>query len=213
MSGVVSGRLIVYRSSGFGLRQSGSTLVELMVASFISLLIGMVVIQTVFQIEKMVTLFLATTRMNQEAREIFFLLLSGGREGVLYFPGIHGHESDPTGRDLSHVGGRIWLGNWGNGTGIFEGGVTPYDIVCQKEGDPLPQCLAGGEHIVGEGMVLDFNTSQSLAVRGRTVDVSYRIFEPNLVPRGIYDSYHQPDYMVRFWTSVGLMLAQAPGSP
>ncbi|MBF0146291.1 MAG: prepilin-type N-terminal cleavage/methylation domain-containing protein [Magnetococcales bacterium] len=213
MSGVAFRGETGYVSCVLRLRQSGSTLVELMVASLISLIIGLVVVQTVFQIERMVTLLLATTRMNQEARELFFLLLSGGRDGSLYFPGIHGHESDPTGRDLDYSGGRIWLGKWDNGTGIYEGGVTSYDIVCQKVDDPLPQCSAGGEHVIGEGMVLEFTTSQLLAVHGRTLDVTYRVFEPQLVPRGTYDQYHQPDYMVRFWTSVGLMLAQTPVSP
>ncbi|HAT49645.1 MAG TPA: hypothetical protein DCS88_04810 [Alphaproteobacteria bacterium] len=184
-----------------------------MVASFISLLIGLAVLQTVFQIEKMVTLLLATARMNQEAREIFFLLLSGGREGDAYFPGIHGHDRDPTGSDLLHVSGQIWLGDGINGTGIFDGGVSPYDISCLKANDPLPLCSAGGDHVIGKGMVLDFGTSQSLAIHGRTVDVSFQLFSPHLVPRGTHGGYHQPDYMKRFWTSVGMMLSQAPEVP
>ncbi|GAB0058890.1 hypothetical protein SIID45300_03249 [Candidatus Magnetaquicoccaceae bacterium FCR-1] len=197
------------RARTFGTRQdqrhqAGFTLLELMISSALSLIIGLVLWQLLGMILNIAQESGNLMALNQESRNLFQLLSEGGiASDDTRIPGYWGRSVDPASDNALRVTDyRLHLGLEA-GPNLASGEWHPLDIPCQSAGNPLTACTAALETIRVTGYVAGLTTDNSRTVNNKTTEIQFNLVVPGALPI-LATTVPRWSYQTGFWTTLSL---------
>lgn len=165
-------------------RQSGFTLLELMLASTLGVVLLIAALGIFYDSANIADVLRSRVSLNAAARESFDLLLDGGFSGGDEVFGLRGLGTAPPATELQVSGGnRVRLLNNGASTALEGPRAPPRTVACTGPEEPIPYCVGAGalavEGYLGGEPVL--NAARSIANRTRELELP--LFNPYLVGR------------------------------
>ncbi|MBF0195745.1 MAG: prepilin-type N-terminal cleavage/methylation domain-containing protein [Magnetococcales bacterium] len=185
-------------------RESGFTIIELLVAGTLFLLLSLALLQIMLHGEKITETMISQTIKNSQARELFDLLAFGVSDAS----GYHGSENtDPilvvTNPDVATsqfpTNLRLKLGSSDYETQSL--GNTEFEINCTSVNDRLKSCDSIGKVVNVGGYIDSFNQNSVRQVNARTFEIDFTIIDPHMVPRDDKEAlYTKSEYSESYWT-------------
>ena len=185
-------------------RESGFTLVEIMIASSLGLVLTLVLFEIILQSQRMADVMIMQSNLNSQAREVFELLMDGGVEPGTSTPisGYHGRDSVS---DMTRVGFLLRLGStvdkyiWTRET------RPPFDVTCTSDSDPIETCGTNYPTVTTytvDGYIDAFGSDDTTrTIDNRTSEVTFTIIDPQHVPRDNTASrFIKSEYSANYWT-------------
>lgn len=172
-------------------RETGFTLIELMLASTLGLVLLIVALGILYDSANITDVLRSRASLNAAARESFDLLLDGGKSGTEDIVGLRGLNATavPPAANLQVAGGfRVRLLTNGATVPLVGPQTTTSTITCVAAGDPIPACGAAGAlavngYLAGEPVL---NESRIITDGGgakRTRELELTLFSPYLLAR------------------------------
>lgn len=171
-------------------RQRGFTLIELMMASVITFLLGMVCVSLMQQSSDLRGNVQTRLRLNAQARQAFGVIGEGavlpagstGTDGTRNVYGLHGRYAAQTGSSLRQS---YQLSLPSNGWRFGGDSFASKTITCKGPANPLPDCTtAGTTKTVNGWLGADPVLNQSTrSVRSYTVESTITLTNPNRAVR------------------------------
>jgi hypothetical protein len=188
-------------------RESGFTIVELLVAGTLFLLLSLALMQIMLHAEKMTEVMITQTIKNSQARALFDLLAYGGVDPDATNTPVPGYHGSVIAAEPSIIPSNLQLTLGGKlTTQQTLVGVNGLSITCTAVGDRLKSCLSISPPVITvNGFIDEFNPviteRQTSGQSGRTVEVDFTVIDPHKVPRDNQETtYTQDEYSEKFWT-------------
>jgi hypothetical protein len=181
-------------------KESGFTIVELLVAGTLFLLLSLALIQIMLHGGKITETMITQVVKNNQARELFELLSDGGDLNSGYHGSSYSGGSNPITTAVTDLQLTV---SGTHSTRVLDS--NKFDITCDAANDRLLSCVSPVA-ITVNGYIDDFstNTADRMVNDGtndRTTEITFTVIDPYKVPRdGKENSFTQVEYSEKYWT-------------
>ncbi|MGB0684175.1 MAG: PulJ/GspJ family protein [Magnetovibrionaceae bacterium] len=170
--------------------QSGFTLIELMLGTFLGLLLMLAVFGVLYQSIGMADVLKTQVGLNREARQIFWLVTNGGKgdENALAMPGLRGvNPSDNQGSNgetygVTNASGRLQF-SFDDGTDqdtLSSSRIAETTVNCRENSEPIETCVGTGT-VLTQGHLANQTSAAQTSGLDRVSQVTIELINPETI--------------------------------